>query len=442
MDKKFAGFISDSRLFEGDQLVLLAVSGGIDSTVMAHLFHSAGFRFGIAHCNFTLRGNDSDEDAAFVKRMGLQFRVPYFSQTFDTRKTAAEKGISIQMAARELRYNWFERTREENRFDFIATAHHLDDQAETFLINLLRGTGIAGLHGIPVKNGHVIRPMMFAFRNDIEKYARKRQIDFRTDKSNDERKYLRNKIRHELIPVFSSINPDFSRGLAGTIAKLREFETIGNSAMQQWCNAAMTQKGENVVVGLSHFSGLAAAESYAWNLLSPYGFSETQVSNLLYSLNTSGTRSFRSATHIMVRNRKDLVISEIKQQAKEKDVSIELFRLKKKIRKPIPLSFERIGDVGNYIIPTDETSASLDFHKLHFPLTLRKWQHGDAFYPLGMKKKKKLSDFFIDQKMSQEDKERTWLLCSGKHIAWIIGHRIDNRYRITSSTTEILRIIP
>jgi tRNA(Ile)-lysidine synthase len=200
-------FIESGKIFSGDDYILLAVSGGIDSTVMAHLFYQANFRFAIAHCDFCLRGTESDGDAIFTEQLATALKVPFFIEKFDTAAIASQKGISIQMAARDLRYKWFETIRQENGFDYVATAHHLDDQAETFLINLVRGTGIAGLHGIPVKNGHIIRPLMFAYRKDIEQYALRHQISYRMDDSNNETKYLRNKIRHEVIPLLRSINP-------------------------------------------------------------------------------------------------------------------------------------------------------------------------------------------------------------------------------------------
>jgi tRNA(Ile)-lysidine synthase len=439
--KELKQFIEAKNLFSRHDLILLAVSGGIDSTVMAHLFHQAKFRVAIAHCNFGLRGKESDEDAIFVKKLALQLNVPYFSKKFDTEKFASENGISIQMAARDLRYDWFEKLRQEKKFDYIATAHHLDDQAETVLINLIRGTGIAGLHGIPVKNGTIIRPMMFAYRRDIEQYAGKHKIGYRTDHSNSETKYRRNKIRHDVIPLLRSINPEFTHGLTDTIRRIGEFEQIGIGAMKNWCREAMTQKGINTVVEINFLLNSTPAEPYAWGLLSPFGFNETQVSNLLDCLEKEKRQTFYSSTHRLVKDRGKLVISPIEPIVHNKSVKIGLFAHKKKISKPLSLRFERISDINNYEIPATGRIASLDFSKLQFPLTIRKWTHGDAFFPLGMRKKKKVSDFFIDQKFSLNDKENTWLLCSGKEIAWIIGHRIDHRYRITAATREVLCIM-
>ncbi len=438
--RSFIRFIEEGSIFSADDYILLAVSGGVDSTVMAHLFHQAKFRFAIAHCHFGLRAGESDLDAEFVQNLAVKLNVPFFLEKFDTAAIASERGISIQMAARDLRYEWFEKIRIENQFDYVAVAHHLDDQVETFMINLIRGTGIAGLHGIPVKKGSVIRPMMFTFRQNIDDYADQHQIIFRTDRSNNQTKYLRNKIRHEVIPLLVSINPEFTTGLTASINRISEFEQVGNHALSKWCESVQRIDNAEIVIDIQRVLENAPAEPYAWALLSPYGFTETQVANILKCLGTKSSRRFHSATHTLVKERKKLVISTIGQMVEEKSVGIALFPEQKEIFKPIPLSFKRIRDIENYIIPATGNIASIDFRKLQFPLTIRRWRHGDVFFPLGMKRKKKLSDFFIDQKLSLNEKENTWLLCSGNDIAWIINRRIDHRFRVTAATSEILRI--
>ncbi len=435
-------FIKGRKIFVPNDRVLLAVSGGIDSTVMVHLFHEAKFKFAIAHCNFGLRGNESHEDELFVKTLALQLKVSFFSEKFDTEAIASDRGISIQMAARELRYYWFEKVRVEHNFDYIATGHHLDDQVETFLINLIRGTGIAGLHGIPVKNDFVIRPMMFTYRNDVEQFAKKHRITYRTDHSNNETKYLRNKVRHEIIPLLCGINPEFTHGLTESISRIGDFEQIGKQTLDEWCKKAMSAQGREKVINVSFLLNTVPLEPYLWELLYPYGFNETQVSNIIGCLRKETGKVFCSSKYRLVKERDQLVMSLIEPEMHEKPVKIGSFMHKKRMSKPLPLSLERISDVDNYEIPLTGNIASLDFGKLHFPLILRKWQPGDTFSPLGMKKKKtKLSDFFINQKFSLRDKEQTWLLCSGNDIVWIIGHRIDHRYRVTAATKEVLCIV-
>jgi tRNA(Ile)-lysidine synthase len=431
-------FIETKKLFSRDDQILLAVSGGIDSMVMSHMFQQAGYRFAIVHCNFGLRGKESDGDAEFVSKLAKQMKVLYFSEKFDTATIAARHGISVQMAARDLRYQWFEQIRKENNFTFIATAHHLDDQAETFLLNLIRGTGIAGLHGIPLKNGAVIRPMMFAFRKDIEQYATENQVKFRSDLSNHETKYLRNKLRHEIIPLLCSINPKFSKGLADSIRRISEFEEIGNLALDHWREDLLISNNTDKVIDIQHLINIEPAELYAWALFSPFGFNETQVVNILSCISKDSSKVFSSSTHRLVKERDKIVISSIKPPLMAKPVKIGHFVHKKNLHRPIPICFQRIREIGSYEIPATGEIASLDFDKLQFPLILRKWQKGDTFFPLGMRKRKKLSDFFIDQKFSLNDKEKAWLLCSGKDIVWIVGHRIDHRYRVTASTKEIL----
>ncbi len=439
--KDLLRFVESRNIISTTDTILLAVSGGIDSVVLVDLFHKAKFRFAIAHCNFGLRGKDSDEDAEFVQRLAVLMHVPFFSEKFDTSTVALQKGISIQMAARDLRYAWFEKIRQDNNFDYVATAHHLDDQVETFLINLIRGTGIAGLHGIPVKNGTIVRPLMFAYRKDIMQYANNNQIGYRTDQSNSETKYLRNKLRHEVIPLLCTINPDFSHGLTESIRRISEFELIGNRTLQDWRQDVLTTDGTDKFVDITSLIKLKPIEPYAWELLSPFNFNETQVSNLLSSLEKENRKIFDSSTHRLVKDRGRLVISLLIPKKQERPVKIMPFAFRKRITKPLALSFERMNEVKNYEIPATINTASLDFDKLQFPLTIRKWQAGDTFFPLGMKKKKKLSDFFIDQKFTLKEKEQTWLLCSGDNIAWIISHRIDHRFRVTTTTREILRVV-
>jgi tRNA(Ile)-lysidine synthase len=439
--RNLVGFIDSRCLFSRNDKVLLAVSGGIDSVVLSHLFRQAGLNFAIAHCNFGLRGDESNTDAVFVEQLAQQLKVPFFLKKFRTKAAASDKSISIQMAARELRYSWFEEIRKMHGFTCIATAHHLNDQAETFLINMIRGSGIAGLHGIPVQNERVVRPLMFASRSDIEQYATLHRIEFRNDRSNSETVYLRNKVRHELIPVMCSMNPDFIYGLSQTIRRIHDFEKTGNRMLDEWCRQVTKTEGNDTVIDTSALLGNGPVEPLAWRLLSPFGFNETQVQELLRCLDKPGRKLFQSESHSMVRDRKKIIISLKSATTQINPVMVGPFKTKKQIRKPVSLIFTRIREVTNFSIPPSARSASLDYSKLEFPLTLRKWKSGDSFYPFGMRQRKKLSDFFTDQKFTSKEKEETWLLCSGNAIVWIVGHRIDNRFRITSETREILYVI-
>lgn len=447
--RNFIRFIDSMKLFAPDDPVLLAVSSGLDSTVMTHLFRRAGFRFAVAHCNFGLRGMDSESDAGFAADLAKITGAPFFSETFETKEYANKQGISIQMAARELRYEWFERIRSKYEYKKTATAHHLDDQAETFLINLIRGTGVAGLHGIPVQNEKVIRPMMFARRNEIAEYAKKHSIDFREDQSNFEVKYIRNKIRHEIIPAFCSINPEFIETLTNTIRKISDYEQIAGQILSQWKSQAIQTKDEKTIVDLDLLYTSQTPETFAWFLLTPFGFNETQVKSITGCLMNPEEKRFTSSSHTLTKERSRLIIQRnpikpllISTSIEDAvlDIIIATGEADIAITDSFHLHFSHIKKAVEYHIPDNPDIASLDFHKLKFPLTLRKWHNGDVFHPLGMKGKKKLSDFFIDQKFTALQKEETWLLCSGDQIVWVIGHRIDNRYRITRRTKEILVI--
>ncbi|HPS63884.1 MAG TPA: tRNA lysidine(34) synthetase TilS [Bacteroidales bacterium] len=433
-------FISKNNLFDPGKPVLLAVSGGMDSMVMAHLVSQTGYHFGIAHCNFCLRGTESDDDEKFVKEVASRMNVPFYSTRFSTLEVAELKGVSIQMAARELRYDWFEKIRAEHGYKVVATAHHLRDQAETFLINLVRGTGIAGLHGIPIRSGNVVRPLMFAMRNEIEEYARHHHVDFRHDRSNDEIKYTRNRIRHQVIPVLEEINPDFIRGLMETIRRISEFEMTGLKTLDDWSLRVLRYEGEERVFDIDSLPSGVPQGPYLWKILSPFGFNETQMENLQGALPGEGRKSFLSPTHLLVKERGSIRIRPRGSRSVDSVFRIDGFKRTKKLVQPLPLAFRRITRVENYEIPVSPAIASLDFDKLEFPLTLRQWKIGDFFYPLGLKKRKKLSDFFMDRKLSQKTRENTWLLCSAGRIVWIVGQRIDHRFRVTAATREILRI--
>jgi tRNA(Ile)-lysidine synthase len=406
---------------------------------MAHLFSEEGLTFGIAHCNFNLRGNESNLDADFVKNMAESKGIPFYSTNFDTKEYAAAHGISIQMAARELRYQWLEEIRNQNNYQYIATAHHLDDQAETILINLIRGTGIAGLHGIPVKTGALVRPLMFARRGEIAMYAAQNAIAFREDQSNSETKYLRNKIRHEIIPLMTSINPDFTGNLSSFARKISDYENIAMNTLTDWKRKATLCTEDETVVDITRLKSLGYPEALAWFILSPFGFNESQVSDILKSLSDPEEKRFNTTTHYLSKERNRLVIKKHHEHTSRAQ-QIEVGAGVSEISNPLHLNFRIITNPESYDIPKQNNFACLDYNKLDFPLTIRRPEPGDSFHPLGMKGKKKISDFFTDLKFSQQQKGRTWLLCSGNQIVWVIGHRIDHRFRVTDKTATIFEI--
>lgn len=442
MLKEFKSFIAREKLFRPEDKILLAVSGGIDSVVMGELFHLAGYSFGIAHCNFGLRGKESDADEAFVEKLAGKYKVPFFTKRFLTAKAAKEEGISVQMAARELRYQWFEEILVKEIYQSVATAHHLDDQVETFFINLLRSTGIAGFHGILPRQGNIIRPLLFSYRDDIETFARKHKLTFREDSSNAETKYLRNKIRHEIIPVFRELNPVFPQILSETIHRIRETETIFRDSIEKAQKKIIRKDKTKTHIRIADLRQLTPIELYAFELLSPYGFNEAVIRDILHSPDDASGKIFYSSTHRLIKNREELILNPLvsKKESGLKNAGISIPENKKEIRKPIHLSFTTAITGKTFSIDPSREVANLDLRKIKFPLILRRREKGDSFYPYGMNKKKKLSDYFIDIKLSIPEKENTWLLCSGSYILWIVGHRIDHRFRVTSKTKEVLQV--
>ncbi|MEI6456128.1 MAG: tRNA lysidine(34) synthetase TilS [bacterium] len=436
----FKKFIRKETLFRREDRILLAVSGGLDSVVMTDLFHQSGLKFAIAHCNFKLRGKESDRDERFVMKLAKRYEVPFFVQSFPTKDYSKNMGISVQMAARELRYAWFEEILVSQGYRYVATAHHLDDQAETFFINLLRGTGISGLHGILPKQGSVIRPMLFTGRDEIMKFAGLNHVTYREDSSNRSDKYLRNRIRRQVIPLLKKINPDFPSAIKETIMHLREFEEIGNNSVEE-IRKRITRKEKNgILIDIDALRKLTPQGTFAWELLSPFGFNKSVTDDILASLGRNPGKIFFSPTHRLTRDRETLILETIEKDKAIRNYAVGDFISTKKISVPIPLIFRKIKKSKETVIPTSRREASLDLGKIIFPLIIRRWEPGDSFHPFGMERKKKISRFFIDEKFSLPNKEKTWLLCSGEKILWVIGHRIDHRFRVTSHTSLVLRI--
>lgn len=442
MLKAFKAFITSENLFGPKDKILLAVSGGIDSVVMCDLFHRAGYTFGIAHCNFGLRGKESKGDQQFVESLAKKYKAPFFTRKFLTKKDAKDNRISIQMAARELRYMWFTELLQKEGYTYVATGHHLDDQAETFFINLLRNTGIAGLHGILPKQGNLIRPLLFTHREQIEAYANKHKLEYREDSSNAEVKYIRNKIRHEIIPVFRELNPSFLEILSETISRMRETEIIFRESIDLARKKIIRKEKKEIHIRIEDLKQLTPPEIYQFEILSPYGFNEAVIRDILNSPEEASGKVFYSPTHRLIKNRDELIIDDLfaKKENGLKTAEFSIPANRKEIRKPIHLSFKKIIQDADFNIDFSNEVANLDLHKIEFPLVLRKWYKGDSFFPYGMNKKKKLSDYFINNKLSVPEKENTWLLCSGPSILWIVGQRIDHRFRVTSQTKEVLQV--
>ena len=414
--------------------ILLALSGGIDSIVLFDLLVHCGFSISVAHCNFKLRGKESDADEVFVRSLCKKYAIPCFVKSFETEAYATKNKISIQMAARELRYKWFNELRENKGLDCICTAHHKSDVVETMLINLIRGTGISGLHGIQAKHGFIVRPLLFAKKNDILNYAQKHKLKFREDSSNASDDYLRNKIRHHVIPELVKVDPDFERGFFDTANHIQKSESLLNLLINNELKKIRKINGEIQSFQISNLLKIREPENFLYEILKDYHFSSAQCSMLYKALNKGSGKQFNSVTHRLLIDRNFLVLSPLKNSVQKDSFRINKLSDFKKLPIHLDASKSKIND--QFELNKKRTIAQIDAQSVSFPFELRRWKKGDSFYPLGMNKRKKLSDFFIDHKLSIFDKEEVWLLCSNGEIIWVINYRIDERYKITSRTKE------
>lgn len=432
---RLKSYLEENKLCKSGDRVLLAVSGGIDSVVMAHLFREADYNCAIAHCNFQLRGKDSESDEAFVRLLGASLEMPVYVKRFDVEETVKEEGISVQMAARELRYTWFEELLNDHSYDLVATAHNENDSVETFFINLSRGTGIRGLTGIPPVIGKIIRPLLFATRKEIIAYAEQKQFKFREDASNLDTKYRRNKIRHDVIPVMEQINPGFTETMSLNMERLTEVLGIYKHAVKLAREELFEEGSSRITIDIGKLSSLSPRRTWFYELFSPFGFTRSQCEGIEQIMDAKPGRQSISTTHQLFKDRDRLILIQSTQESFERYYLDGPFNGSSL---PFPMDVEVIDRNELEKIPSDPNIACLDHDEIQFPLTIRHWLHGDYFYPLGMNQMKKLSDFFVDNKISVPEKESTWILASGKKIVWIMGHRIDHRFRITEKTTKVL----
>jgi len=434
MINRFKTYLAEQQLIS-EKPVLIGTSGGRDSMVLCHLYLLSDIPFTIAHCNFNLRAKESDEDETFVRQWAENHQIPIHVKSFDTLEFANENGLSIQMAARDLRLNWFEELCIENNYEFYATAHHQDDAIETYFINQIRGTGLAGLHGILPKQGRLIHPLLFCNREEITQFAQNKQINWRDDSSNQGTKYLRNKVRHQLIPLLKEIKPNITSIIQDNMSRLKSSEDIYQIKIDELKSQICDYDGNKTSINLKILKKIPQKELVLYEIVHPYGFNFTQVSQILKPSETESGSFIDSYSHLLLKNRDSLLLKEKQKQSKE------IWRIEEganSIQNPI---FLQINYKNHFKIIPDELLGQFDYQKLKFPLFLRKWREGDFFYPLGMKGKRKLlSDYFIDEKFSLIEKNETWILCSGKDIIWILGKRIDDRFKITKETTQVLEI--
>lgn len=438
MHKDLEAFVNKQNLFGKDDRILLALSGGVDSVVLATLMLECDYHFSAAHCNFHLRGNESMRDEAFVRAWAKEHDVELFVKDFDTFGYMQQKKISLEMAARELRYLWFEELITSKGFDYLATAHHADDSAETFFINLLRGTGIAGLHGILPKSGNIVRPLLFATRKRIAEFAEQRNIAFVEDSTNSQTKFLRNKIRHQLFPLLREIAPSFDETIAKDIERLRETEIVYSQAVKQLQNELLSEQNGVLILQIADLLRQKPERLLLYEILSQYGFNESSCNDILSTLNAESGRQFVSKTHRIVKDRTRLLITPIESSNSKQQYLIA--EDQDCIQEPFNAQIQSLNAKEHFTICRERNIAMIDKDALHFPLVLRHWKAGDKFVPLGMKKPKKLSDFFTAEKYSLVEKQQQWLLCSNDEIVWVAGRRLDERFKVSDSTKNILKI--
>jgi tRNA(Ile)-lysidine synthase len=434
---RFKKYVQQEKLFTVKDKLLLAVSGGVDSVVLCELCKQSGFEFSIAHCNFQLRGEDSERDENFVKELAEKYGVAFYAVKFDTKRIAKERKIATQEAARELRYHWFEEIRSAGGYNYIVTAHHADDNIETVLMNFFRGTGIKGLRGIEPKHDFIVRPLLFARRMELESFLEVNELKFVTDISNQADDYTRNYFRNQVIPFIAKSFPEVNDNMLANISRFREVEQLYQQAIILHKKKLLEIKGSEVHIPVLKLKKAEPLHSIVYEIIKDYGFSSHQVDDTMGLLDSETGKYVQSSSHRIIKNRNWLIIAPnetgqadtILIESPDSNVQCSMFDIQCSI---LSASSLQLG--------TSNQIACLDAKEIKFPLLLRKWKQGDYFYPLGMKKKKKLARFFIDQKLSKTDKEKVWVIEMDKKILWVVGHRIDDRFKVTDKTSKILKI--
>jgi tRNA(Ile)-lysidine synthase len=442
LEELFKDFIEQEKLFSAKDRLLVAVSGGVDSVVACELLHRGGFSFAVAHCNFQLRGEESERDEQFVRALADKYKAQVYVRKFDTKKEAEENKTSIQVAARRLRYDWFREILESEEWsqssgakNYLVTAHHRDDNVETVLMNFFKGTGIAGLHGILPKKEHIVRPLLFIGKEEIRLFAKTENLDWVEDSSNSSDKYSRNYFRHQVIPLVENIYAETAQNLSDNIERFRDIEILYNNSVAKQKKKLLVQNGKEWQIPALKLAQTPAGKTILFEILQPFNFSAAQTPEVWNLLQSESGKYVDSSTHRVLKNRNWLVISSLATEQAQiivieaNDETITFAEGK--------LTFKR---GANKEINASPGVAKLDASQITFPLLLRKWKQGDYFYPLGMQKKKKISRFLIDQKVSLTDKGKVWVLEMNKKIVWVVGMRIDDRFKMGERTGEVLEI--
>jgi len=440
--ERFKKYVRQNNLFNPKERVLLAVSGGKDSMLMATLFVEAGFDVIIAHCNFSLRGQESDKDEELVSNFAKQHQIRFLSKRFDTIDYADRHKVSIQMAARDLRYHWFEELRSEQQCQYVAIAQHQNDHIETVLLNIVRGTGIAGLQGIQVKRDTIIRPLLFLDAQDVASAVSALNISYRDDQSNFSTKYARNKIRLEIVPLMEQINPEFVKGLCQSIEHFRDSFALLNQFVDP-IRAVLFKNEElkeEIVIEKVEMAPYLKNIPLLYALFEPYHFQKNVLMDMVNTWSNGNGRIFESKSHRMLMDRETLILSPRFSICQNEDV--ETFITEHDTAVYWKGIHFKIGNTTPSTISFNRNVAYLDWDTLTFPLEIRSWREGDYFYPIGMVGKKKISDYFIQQKINRFDKVRVPILVDGSgKIVWVAKYRLDNRFKITDNTKKVFTLV-
>ena len=437
--ERYKAHLQKENLLQPGDRLLLAVSGGLDSVVLCELCRQGGYDFEIAHCNFHLRGNESDRDMEFVEKLGVRYQVKTLVKHFDTKSIAAIQKTSIEETARNLRYQWFHELLDNaaSSLNYILTAHHADDNVETVLMNFFRGTGINGLKGIPARQGKLVRPLLFARRSELEIFATENQLEYVTDSSNLSNDYTRNYFRNELLPAISNVYPEAKENVLRNIHRFKESALLYREAVEARLKKLKEYKGNEVHVPVLKLQKVVPLSTIVYELIKDFGFTAQQTEEVIALLSAGTGKYVSSATHRVIKNRNWLIIAPLATTQAE-HLLIETTKGKLSFSAGT-IEWEEKATTANDAIPAGAHTASFDAGTIQLPLLLRKWKTSDYFYPLGMQKKKKLGRFLSDQKLSLTQKENLWVLEMDKKIAWVVGMRIDDRFKIKDKTTRVLQ---
>ena len=428
MKHRFLENIKNNNLFSKEDKLIVAISGGADSVALAILLNECNFPIIFAHCNFNLREDESDADEDFVRKLAKELEVECFVESFETEEFAKKNKISVQMAARQLRYSWLEKIRTETNSKYIAVAHHKDDDIETYFINLIRGSGIRGFLGMKEKKNKIIRPLLNFERDEIESYLMLKNQEFRIDSSNVDTKYLRNNIRKHIVPLIKDINPSFPNTFSNELKYMNDVFKVFHQVINTEIKHIILSSDDDIILDKNKLILSDNKKVLLREFLFPFGF--TQTEQILNSCNDISGKIFYSKSHRLLIDRDKIIVTELK---KTEEICFEISENLHEINFPVNMKFN-ISEELDYL-KSDE-KVSFDFDRIEFPIQIRKWKEGDYFHPIGMKGKKKLSDFFIDEKFSRFEKDNCFIMCSDKKIMWIVGHRMDDRFKITHKTKK------